>query len=221
MLMSGFGLLKKWSTAALMVVATFVIGGSRRAAAQDAVTSGTAAATGAGSSYASIYDIPVEPMKEESTAPTTGTTLAPYRGKVLLIVNVASKCGFTKQYTGLEALHRRFKDRGLAVVGFPSNDFKGQEPGSEAEIVQFCRAKYDVTFPLYAKIPVTGAAKAPLYQFLTNGRGEVGWNFNKFLVARDGRVLTHFESKVAPDSPELIAAIEKALGEKADSPAAP
>lgn len=168
--------------------------------------------------YDSIYEIPVEPMKAQSTAETTATTLAPYKGDVLLIVNVASKCGLTPQYEGLEALHRKYQGQGLRVLAFPSNDYKGQEPGTEEEIVEFCRNKYDVTFPLYAKVHVAeGTDKAPLFRYLTEGdhpgKSEISWNFGKFLVGRDGKVIAHIGSRVKPDTPEVTKAIEKALAE--------
>lgn len=182
-----------------------------------AETAGASADAAATATATSIYEIPVEPMKGESTAKAASKTLAPFKGDVLLIVNVASKCGLTPQYEGLEALHRKYKDKGLRVIGFPSNDFKGQEPGTEEEIVQFCKSKYDVTFPLYGKINVAkGTDKAPLYQFLTEGdhpgKGEVSWNFNKFLIGRDGRVIKNFH-KTKPDDPEFVKAIEAALAE--------
>jgi glutathione peroxidase len=167
--------------------------------------------------YSSIYDIPIKPM-EAAEGGTKATSLGEYKGKVLLIVNVASKCGYTPQYQGLEALYRKYKEQGLVVVGFPSNDFKQQEPGTEQEIVQFCKAKYDVTFPLFAKVTVKGPDKAPLYKYLTEGdhpgKSEVGWNFNKYLVGRDGKVIAHYDSKVKPDDPALTGAIEKSLAEK-------
>jgi glutathione peroxidase len=137
--------------------------------------------------------------------------LGAYKGKVMLVVNVASKCGYTPQYTGLEALYRKYKDRGLVVVGFPANNFGAQEPGTDGEIKTFCTRKYDVTFPMYSKISVKGSDKAPLYEFLTSAGGEVKWNFTKFLVDRDGKVVRKFDSGVAPESPELIGAIEKLL----------
>ena len=138
--------------------------------------------------------------------------LTAYKGKVLLLVNVASKCGFTPQYTALEALYEKYKDQGLVVIGFPANNFMAQEPGTNEEIKTFCTRKYNVTFPMYSKISVKGDDKAALYQFLTekNG-GEIKWNFTKFLVSKDGTVIARFEPKVTPDSPEVIAAIEKAL----------
>jgi len=186
-------------------------------AAQAQETTATIATPSSGPQYISVYDIPVEPMKE-SGAGTNAKSLGEFKGKVLLVVNVASKCGFTKQYTGLEALYRKYKDQGLVIVGFPSNDFKGQEPGTEAEIVEFCKSKYDVTFPLFAKVTVTGANKSPLYKYLTEGdhpgKAEVGWNFNKYLVGRDGKVIAHYPSKVTPEDSNLVSAIEAALGAK-------
>jgi glutathione peroxidase len=143
--------------------------------------------------------------------------LAQYKGKVLLLVNVASQCGYTPQYAGLEKLYQQYKGRGLVVLGFPANDFGSQEPGSNEEIRQFCTRKYNVTFPMYAKSAVKGPAKNPLYQWLTDtaqnptGRGDVKWNFTKFLVGKDGKVITRFDSGVAPDAAELTAAVEKAL----------
>ena len=137
--------------------------------------------------------------------------LTAYKGKVLLMVNVASKCGYTPQYAGLESLHQRYKDRGLVVMGFPANNFGGQEPGTEAEIKTFCSRNYNVTFPMFSKISVMGDDKHPLYQYLTSKSGDVKWNFTKFLVGKDGKVVARFDSRVAPDAPELTAAIEKAL----------
>ncbi|MFT3757179.1 MAG: glutathione peroxidase [Pseudoxanthomonas sp.] len=137
-----------------------------------------------------------------------------YGGKVLLVVNTASKCGFTPQYEGLEALHQQYAARGFAVLGFPSNDFKGQEPGSEAQIQEFCTLTYGVKFPMFEKVHVTGSETTPLYQSLKAATGvEPGWNFHKYLIGRDGKVLAQFPSKVKPDDPALVAAIEKALAE--------
>ncbi len=146
--------------------------------------------------------------------------LSTYRGKVLLIVNVASKSIFTPQYQGLEALYQKYKDQGLVILGFPSNDFGQEEPADNQAIQQFA-AKYKVTFPMFAKLPLVGEHMAPLYEFLTdkqanpNTGGPVRWNFTKFLVDREGKVIERFEPDVTPDSPELAVAIEKALkGEK-------
>ncbi|HGM6773069.1 glutathione peroxidase [Stenotrophomonas maltophilia] len=135
-----------------------------------------------------------------------------YHGQVLLVVNTASKCGYTPQYEGLEALQQRYARRGFAVLGFPSNDFKGQEPGDEAQIQEFCTLTYGVKFPMFEKVHVVGAQATPLYQRLTAATGVApGWNFHKYLVGRDGRVIAQFASKVTPDDPQLIAAIDKAL----------
>ena len=135
-----------------------------------------------------------------------------HAGKVLLIVNTASRCGYTGQYEGLEALHQRLKDRGFAVLGFPSNDFKGQEPGSEEAIAEFCTLTYGVKFPMYEKVVVTGDAATGLYRELTAATGVApGWNFHKYLVGRNGQVLGQFASKVTPDDPALLAEIERAL----------
>ncbi len=138
--------------------------------------------------------------------------LAHYKGKTLLIVNVASKCGYTRQYAGLQELYEKYKDRGLVVLGFPANNFGNQEPGSEAEIKQFCSRNYNVTFPMYAKISVKGADQAELYKHLTAAAGDVKWNFTKFLVGPDGQVIQKFDSAVEPMSAELTGAIETSLG---------
>lgn len=142
--------------------------------------------------------------------------LADYKGKVVLIVNVASKCGFTKQYEQLEAVYNQYKDKGLVVLGFPANDFK-QEAGSDADIKTFCTGKYGVTFPMFAKISVKGDEQVPLYKFLTSKEtagefaGPIGWNFTKFLVDKNGHVYARFASKTKPDDSTVIAAIEKGL----------
>lgn len=148
--------------------------------------------------------------------------LSDFRGKVLLIVNVASKCGFTGQYEGLQALYERFRDRGLVVLGFPSNDFLGQEPGSNEEIKTFCSTKFNVTFPMFSKIEVKGKGSHPLYTWLTDKTvhpetgGKITWNFNKFVVGRDGRVAARFGSRTTPDDAELVAAVERALAARGD-----
>ncbi len=179
---------------------------------------------------ASIYSIPVEKISGESA------TLGDYKGRVLLIVNVASKCGLTPQYEGLENLYNRFRGQGLVITGFPANDFKSQEPGTNEEIQSFCKLNYGVTFPLFSKITVVGAGKHPLYASLIaaqpkadsaaetpfreklKGYGidtlpepEILWNFEKFLVSRDGHVVKRFSPDTQPDAPELIAAIEEEL----------
>jgi glutathione peroxidase len=158
----------------------------------------------------SIYDIPV------TTLEGTPTTLAEYRGKVLLVVNVASKCSFTPQYAGLEELYRKYKDRGLVVLGFPCNQFMWQEPGDGEAIKSFCTLKYDVTFPMFAKVDVNGSGTHPLYRHLkAAARGSLGtksvkWNFAKFLVGRDGKVVRRYGTATKPE--QLAGAIEKLLG---------
>jgi glutathione peroxidase len=158
----------------------------------------------------SIYDFTL-PSIDGKPAP-----LANYKGKVVLLVNVASRCGFTPQYTALEAIYEKYKDRGFVILGFPANNFGGQEPGTNEEIKTFCSSKYSVTFPLYAKVSVLGSDQTPLYRYLTKDAnpavaGDIEWNFTKFLVDRDGKVVKRFESAVTPDSPEVISAIEKLL----------
>jgi len=141
--------------------------------------------------------------------------LGPLRGKVVLAVNVASRCGYTSQYTGLERLHAELEDEGFAVVGFPCNQFGGQEPGTELEIREFCSTRYDVTFPLAAKIEVNGPGRHPLYEWLTspgNGHpGDIGWNFEKFLIGRDGRVIGRYPSGTKPEDNGLRTDIAEAL----------
>ena len=155
----------------------------------------------------SILDLTVQTTDDQSKS------LRAYAGDVLLIVNVASKCGYTPQYAGLEQLHRTYAAQGLHVLGFPCNDFGEQEPGAIAEIQQFCSLHYDVTFELFNKIHVKGPDQAPLYTRLTQSEpaGDVGWNFEKFLIGRDGEVVGRFKSAITPDSPELVQAVEQAL----------
>jgi glutathione peroxidase len=145
-------------------------------------------------------------------------SLKDYAGKVALVVNVASQCGLTPQYGGLEELYANFKDKGLVVLGFPCNQFGGQEPGTEGEIKTFCETKFGVTFPLFGKIDVNGPNRDPLYGFLTgeatapDGPGDIRWNFAKFLVDRQGKVIARFPPTTAPVSEEVVGAVEQALG---------
>jgi len=160
----------------------------------------------------SVYDFTL-PAIDGQDAP-----LSQFKGKVLLLVNVASKCGYTPQYAGLESLYEKYKDQGLVVIGFPANNFGAQEPGTNAEIKTFCSRTYKVSFPMYAKISVKGEDKNPLYHYLTEEansatNGEIGWNFTKFLVDRSGNVVARFESKVKPDDAGLLQAVEKALNQ--------
>jgi glutathione peroxidase len=159
----------------------------------------------------SLRDIPVNTLSGQPSS------LSELDGKTLLIVNVASKCGLTPQYTGLEELHERFADQGFAVVGFPCNQFGGQEPGSADEIAEFCSATYGVTFPMFEKIDVNGAQRHPIYTELTavadadGEAGDIQWNFEKFLIGPDGAVLARFRPMTAPDAPELVEAIQANL----------
>ncbi len=180
----------------------------------------------------SLYDIPIDRIDG------TPTTLDANRGEVLLIVNVASKCGYTPQYEGLERLYETYRDRGFSVLGFPSNDFLGQEPGSNDEIQAFCTMNFGVQFPMFSKIPVAGPNKHALYAHLTSAmhdaegrekmeasirshnaepppRPEVIWNFEKFLVSRDGKVVGRYAPDVAPEAPELVEALETELAKDA------
>lgn len=146
-------------------------------------------------------------------------SLGDFAGRTCLVVNVASECGLTPQYAGLQQLYARYKDRGLEVLGFPCNQFAGQEPGSDAEVKEFCTTQYDTTFPLFSKIEVNGEGRAPLYAWLTeqstqpDGPGDIKWNFAKFLIGGDGRVIARFAPQAEPGAPELTEAIEKALSE--------
>jgi len=155
---------------------------------------------------------------EQPTIDGAPCELSQYRGRVVLAVNVASRCGLTPQYAGLEELHEAYGERGLSVLGFPCNQFAGQEPGTEAEIKEFCSTKYDVKFPLFSKLEVNGPNRHPLYAWLTaeptapEGPGDVTWNFGKFLIGRDGRVLARFKPTTAPTDPKIVQALEAALG---------
>jgi len=158
-----------------------------------------------------VYDLTVQDIDGNDVK------LGDYRGKVLLIVNVASRCGYTPQYDGLQKIYEEFKDRGFVVLGFPANDFGAQEPGTNDEIKAFCSAKYNVTFPMFSKISVTGENQHPLYRFLTmkqtnpDHSGPITWNFNKFLIGRNGEILRRFDSDTRPESPAMRGAIQRAL----------
>ena len=160
----------------------------------------------------SLYYIPLKDIDGKDAS------LKPYAGKVLLVVNVASHCGYTPQYAGLEALYQKYSTQGLVVCGFPCNQFGGQEPGTPAEIKQFCTSKYDVTFPMFDKLEVNGVNRHPLYVALAGGDspfpGNIKWNFTKFLIGRDGKIVARFDSKVKPDSDEMTKAVEAALAAK-------
>jgi glutathione peroxidase len=143
--------------------------------------------------------------------------LSAYKGKVVMLVNVASRCGFTPQYTALEVIYEKYRDRGFVIIGIPANNFGAQEPGTNQEIKTFCQSKYNVKFPMMSKVSVKGDDKTPLYQYLADKSanpktgGDIQWNFTKFLIGPDGQIITRFEPAVTPDSPEVTTAIEKAL----------
>ena len=159
----------------------------------------------------SIYDVPITAMDGHET------TLAEYKGKAMLIVNVASQCGFTPQYAGLQKLHETYAERGLAVLGFPCNQFGGQEPGTHDEIKTFCETSFGVTFPLFAKVDVNGEGRHPLYEELTKvadakgHTGDIRWNFEKFLISPDGDSVVRYSTLVTPEDPDLVGAIEERL----------
>jgi glutathione peroxidase len=164
------------------------------------------AVTAMSAAPASFYDIETKALDGKPG------NLAQYKGKVALVVNVASKCGNTPQYAGLEKLYRDMKPKGVVVLGFPSNDFGGQEPGTAEEIATFCKTTYDVTFPLFEKgVTKAGPTQSPVYQFLGTSGSLPRWNFAKYVVGKDGRIVAFFDSKVQPDAPEVKAALEKAL----------
>jgi glutathione peroxidase len=154
---------------------------------------------------ASLYDYKVHSLDGKPV------DLATYKGHVTLVVNVASKCGFTPQYAGLEKLYTDYQDKGFFILGFPSNDFGGQEPGTPQEIATFCSTKYNVTFPLFEKVKTKGDGQAPVYEFLTTGFSAPTWNFCKYLIGKDGKVIQFFPSKVTPEDKDLRAAIDAAL----------
>ncbi|HEY4355545.1 MAG TPA: glutathione peroxidase [Acidobacteriaceae bacterium] len=174
---------------------------------------GTAVAAFAGTAT-QVYSYKLKTIDGEPTS------LAAYKGKVLLVVNVASACGYTPQYSALEAVYEKYKDKGLVIVGVPANNFANQESGTDAEIKTFCNRKYHVTFPMMSKVSVLGADQTPLYHFLTDKAanpsvgGDIKWNFTKFLIARNGTPVNRFEPATKPDSPEVITAIESELQKK-------
>jgi glutathione peroxidase len=172
-----------------------------------------------------------EPAKSEKAVPAVlnfkmkslggkEVDLSKYQGKVVLMVNVASKCGATPQYTPLQELHEKYKDQGLVVLGFPCNQFGAQEPGTATEIEEFCTENYGVTFDMFEKIDVNGEKAAPLYKYLTSKEtnpdspGKINWNFEKFLISRDGKIVSRFKTQISPDEPEVVKAIEAEIGKK-------
>jgi glutathione peroxidase len=179
------------------------------------IAAGLAAQVASAANAPSIQSIPLDDINGKPTS------LKDYAGKVILLVNVASLCGNTPQYKGLEAMYEKYKDRGLVIIGVPCNDFGSQEPGSAQEIKAFCTETYKVTFPLMAKIHVKGPDQHPLYAALTSKdaaipgpAGNIDWNFAKFVIGRDGKPIKHFANRVQPDAPELVQTVEAALGAK-------
>jgi len=186
---------------ALVCAAVFAISVSSRASGKP----------DSGATMNSIYDFSLEDIDHKEV------NLGQYRGKVVMMVNVASRCGYTPQYEGLQKLYLKYKDRGFVILGFPANNFMAQEPGTDEEIKTFCSTKYSVTFPIFSKISVKGDDIHPLYKFLSSKEtnpdfgGEIKWNFSKFLVDKSGKIIARFEPKVTPESDPVIQAIEKAL----------
>jgi glutathione peroxidase len=175
------------------------------------LSSRTSVASSSGERMNSIYDFSLKDIDHKEV------NLSQYRGKVVLVVNVASRCGYTPQYEGLQKVYMKYKDRGFVILGFPANNFMAQEPGTDEEIKTFCSAKYSVTFPIFSKISVKGDDIHPLYKYLTSKEtnpefgGDIKWNFSKFLVDKSGKIIARFEPKITPESDPVIQAIEKAL----------
>ena len=190
------------ATLALLLVRAIGANSNPKAGASDGVGKGTAK---------SVYDFTLKNSKGQDVK------LSEFRGQVVMLVNVASKCGYTPQYDGLQKIYERYKAQGFTVLGFPANNFGAQEPGSDEEIQEFCRINYGVTFPVFSKISVKGDDKHPLYKYLTEREtnpefaGEIKWNFNKFLVGRDGRIVARFDSADKPEDAKVTQAIESAL----------
>jgi len=190
------------------VVATALVCAATLAVSLSSSASGT---PNSGAAVASIYDFTLKDIDRKEV------NLGQYRGKVVLVVNVASRCGFTPQYEGLQKTYLKYKDRGFVILGFPANNFMSQEPGTDEEIKTFCSTKYSVTFPIFSKISVKGDDIHPLYKFLTSKEtnpdfgGDIKWNFSKFLLDKGGKIIARFEPAVKPESDQVIQAIEKAL----------
>ena len=202
---------------AVIVLVAFAVAGfwARNIFAQNIVHEpSTMPAQGSTTQPASPLDFAVKDIDGKDV------NLSDYRGKVVLIVNVASKCGFTPQYTALEAMYKKYADQGFIIIGFPANNFHSQEPGTDSDIKAFCTSKYEVTFPMMSKISVKGDDKAPLYKFLTEAstagdfKGEIGWNFTKFVIDRNGNIVARFASATKPTDDKLVGIVEKALAAK-------
>jgi glutathione peroxidase len=194
----------------LSVVASVaaLTGGCRSAEPNGSKGPASMSTVSAASEAASIHSLTMKRLDGSDVA------LSSFAGKVLLIVNTASQCGFTPQYDGLQALHAKYEARGFAVLGFPSNDFGGQEPGTSQEIATFCRTKYGVAFPMFEKVKIKGADRSPLYALLSDAKGAPKWNFYKYLIDKSGRPISSWSSSVAPSDSQLAEAIEAALAAK-------
>jgi glutathione peroxidase len=197
-----------WLKIGLVLIAAIVIGGVGAAYAFGFIFNPSPSEP---PEVASLYDFKMKNIDGSEIK------LETFKGRVALIVNTASKCGLTPQYEGLQALYEKYSDRGFVILGFPANNFMGQEPGTDAEIKDFCTIKYKVTFPIFSKISVKGTDQHPLYTYLTNEKsnpgfaGDISWNFEKFLIGKDGKTLARFSPSTRPDDPKVIEALEKAL----------
>jgi glutathione peroxidase len=197
-----------WLKIGLILIAAIVIGGVGAAYAFGFIFNPSPSEP---PEVASLYDFKMKNIDGSEIK------LETFKGKVALIVNTASKCGLTPQYEALQALYNQYQDRGFVILGFPANNFMGQEPGTDAEIKDFCTIKYKVTFPIFSKISVKGTDQHPLYTYLTNEKsnpgfaGDISWNFEKFLIGKDGKTLARFSPSTKPDDPKVIEALEKAL----------
>ncbi len=209
--------MKSWMACGLSVMAALAVGTlavAEEAKKAEGDKKAETAKEGEAKKAESALDFTVKDINGKDVA------LSKYKGKVVMIVNVASKCGNTKQYTALQALDDKYKDKGLAILGFPANNFNGQEPGTEKEIAEFCESKYGVKFDMFSKISVKGADQAPLYKYLTETAApgkkgkDVAWNFEKFLIGRDGKIVARIENRTSPEDPEVIKMIEAELGKQ-------
>lgn len=194
-----------------LLICAFAVCASAACVSQNAMTTPTA---GTPATAKSVYDFTMKDIDGKDVKLDT------YKGKVALVVNTASNCGYTKQYEGLQKIYDKYKDQNFVVLGFPANNFGGQEPGTNEEIKEFCALKYKTTFPMFAKISVKGADQHPLYNYLTGSEsnpsfaGDIKWNFGKFLVDKNGKVIARFDSKDTPESETVTKAIETALAQK-------
>lgn len=209
--------MKSWMACGMSVAAAIAVGSlamAEEAKKADGDKKAETAKEGEAKKPANALDFTVKDINGKDVA------LSKYKGKVVMIVNVASKCGNTKQYAGLQALDDKYREKGLVILGFPANNFNGQEPGTDKEIAEFCEAKYKVKFDMFSKISVKGADQAPLYKYLTENAApgkkgkDVAWNFEKFLIGRDGKIVARIENKTSPEDPEVVKMVEAELEKK-------